>query len=104
MLRMTTRRRRFQIADLDIHHDLAQACLECQVNGLRCILDYQLIDGVMRIDHTRVPPALEGRGIAAALVQSALDLAREQGWKVQPVCSYVQVYMQRHADSHDLCV
>ena len=103
MTRMTLRRR-FQIADLDIHHDPTQACLECQVSGLRCILDYQLIEGVMRIDHTRVPPALEGRGIAAALVQSALNLAREQGWKVYPVCSYVQVYMQRHADSHDLCV
>lgn len=99
---MTQHRRPVQLTDLDIHHDPAQSCFDCQVSRLRCVLDYQLIDGVMHIDHTRVPPALEGRGIAAALVRYALEHARAQGWKVQPVCSYVQVYMQRHADTHDL--
>ena len=87
---------------LDIHHDAAQFRFECTVDGLRCLIDYRLIDGVMHIDHTEVPPVLEGRGIAAALVRFALAHAREHGLKVDPLCSYVRVYMQRHADTHDL--
>ena len=88
--------------DLDIRHDPEQSCFECEVDGLRCVIDYRQTDGVMHITHTEVPPALEGRGIAAALVRFALVHARESGWKVNPLCSYVRVYMQRHAETHDL--
>jgi len=54
------------------------------------------------LHHTGVPRALEGRGIAAALVAAALAHARSQGLRVRPVCSYVQVYMRRHPDTLDL--
>ncbi len=89
-------------ADLDIRHDAAQLCFECPVDGLRCVIDYRLVGSVMHITHTEVPPALEGRGIAAALVRFALAHAREHGLKVNPLCSYVRVYMQRHAETQDL--
>ncbi|MFM2119584.1 MAG: hypothetical protein RL722_1052 [Pseudomonadota bacterium] len=52
--------------------------------------------------HTGVPRALEGRGIAAALVAAGLAWAREQGLAVRPVCSYVRVYMRRHPETADL--
>ena len=52
--------------------------------------------------HTEVPPAFEGRGIAAALVREALAWARAQGLKVWPLCSYVAVYMRRHPETQDL--
>lgn len=54
------------------------------------------------ITHTEVPPALEGRGIAAALVQATLDWARAEGLRVRPLCSYVAAYMRRHPDTLDL--
>jgi uncharacterized protein len=47
---------------------------------------------------------LEGRGIAAQLVQAALQWARSEGLKVDPVCSYVDVYMRRHSEWQDLRV
>lgn len=53
-------------------------------------------------DHTFVPSELRGRGIAAMLVQTALDEARKQSWKVVPRCSYVAVYMDRHSEYADL--
>ena len=102
MGRMKPPRPHVRATALEIHHDAAQSCFECTVDGLRCVIDYRLIDGVMHIDHTEVPPALEGRGIAAALVRFALAHAREHGLKVNPLCSYVRVYMQRHADTDDL--
>jgi predicted GNAT family acetyltransferase len=99
---MTAPRPHVRATDLEIHHDPASSCFECAVDGLRCVIDYRLIDNVMHIEHTEVPPALEGRGIAAALVRFALAHAREHGMKVHPLCSYVRVYMQRHADTQDL--
>lgn len=54
------------------------------------------------ITHTEVPPAHEGRGIAAALVRATLDWARAEGLRVRPLCSYVAAYMRRHPETHDL--
>lgn len=85
-----------------IQHHAGTGRFEAMVEGLRCELDYQLDERLMRITHTGVPRALEGRGIAAALVAHALAWARAQGHQVQPLCSYVQVYMRRHPEWQDL--
>ena len=57
---------------------------------------------VLVLHHTEVPPALEGRGIAAALVAAALAWARSEGLRVRPLCSYVAAYMRRHPETLDL--
>ena len=57
---------------------------------------------VLVMHHTTVPAALEGRGIAAALVAAALAWARSEGLRVRPVCSYVAAYMRRHPETLDL--
>ncbi|MEY4765157.1 MAG: hypothetical protein RI907_1830 [Pseudomonadota bacterium] len=89
-------------AALDIHH-LPQRCrFEAVVEGLTCEVDYRLNAGVMVVTHTGVPRQLEGRGIAAAMVKHALNWARTEGLRVQPLCSYVAVYMRRHAEWQDL--
>lgn len=85
-------------------HDISRDCFETYVQGLRCELDYVLDGRVMRITHTGVPRSLEGRGIAAELVRTALSWARTQGLSVDPVCSYVGVYMRRHPEWADLRV
>jgi predicted GNAT family acetyltransferase len=63
---------------------------------------YRREGGVLLVTHTEVPPALEGRGIAAALVQATLAWARSQGLRVRPLCSYVVAYMRRHRETQDL--
>lgn len=85
-----------------VHHNAAQQRFECTVEGHLCVADYRLAGRVMQMTHTGVHPSLEGRGIAAALVAAALEHARAQGFKVDPVCSYVRVYMQRHPDTRSL--
>jgi predicted GNAT family acetyltransferase len=72
------------------------------VEGYRGELDYTLRDGVMVITHTEVPPAIGGRGIAAALTRAALDTARREGWRVRPACSYAAAFMRRHSEFSDL--
>ena len=87
---------------LDIHHDATAGRFTAEVDGRVCEADYQLHNGVMHLVHTAVPGALQGRGIAAALVDAALAEARLQGWRVRPVCSYVRAHMRRHPETHDL--
>jgi uncharacterized protein len=91
-----------QAAPIAIVHNAAAGSFEAVVDGHRCECDYQVINGVMWMTHTGVPHALEGRGIAAQLVAAALAWAREQGLRVKPTCSYVAVYMRRHAETQDL--
>lgn len=59
-------------------------------------------DGTITITHTGVPPAFEGRGIAARLVNQAVADARAQGFKITPVCSYVVAQFRRHPEWADL--
>jgi len=85
-----------------IHHNLTGSRFELSVEGGLAECAYRLQGDVMNIVHTEVPPASEGRGIAAALVHAALGYARARGHKVQPSCSYVRTYMRRHPDTLDL--
>ncbi len=63
---------------------------------------YRLDGPWLVLHHTEVPAALQGRGLAAVLVQAALAWAREQGLGVRPTCSYVAAYMRRHPETQDL--
>ena len=47
-------------------------------------------------DHTLVPRELEGRGIAAALVDALVSDAREQGFRIVPQCSYIAARFARN--------
>jgi predicted GNAT family acetyltransferase len=59
-------------------------------------------DGTMTIDHTGVPPEYGGRGIAAKLVNRAIEDAREEGFRIVPLCSYVAAQFRRHPEWADL--
>jgi predicted GNAT family acetyltransferase len=80
-------------------HNRAASRFEVQVDGSMCVVEYRLSGQVMHMTHTLVPSAVEGRGIAAHLVRHALEWARQEHLKVDPICSYVRVYMKRHPDT-----
>jgi len=75
---------------------------EATVDGHVGRLDYEMHEGVLTIVHTEVDPALEGRGVAGALVRAALDHARANGLKVRARCAYAASYMDRHPESMSL--
>lgn len=83
----------------EIKNNRAASRFEVTVQGRLCVLEYQLSEQLLQLTHTLVPPAVEGRGIAAQLVRRALQWAEEQQYKVDPICSYVRVYMKRHPET-----
>ncbi len=59
--------------------------------------------GPLRIaDHTFVPPAMRGQGVAQILVEALVADAREHGFKIVPQCSYVAALFRRHPEWADL--
>lgn len=55
--------------------------------------------GTVRVaEHTLVPSEIGGRGVAGSLVEALIADAREQGFKIDPVCSYVAAQFERHPD------
>ena len=85
-----------------VTHNETRQRFEATVDGQLCVCDYQLRGNVMWMTHTGVPPAVGGRGIAAELVRVALAWADAQDYRVQPSCSYVDVYMRRHPETQKL--
>ena len=86
-----------QITDNAAHHRF-----EVSLDGRTAFASYRRDGNVLLVYHTEVPREFEGRGIGSALVKGVLDIAREQGLKVKPFCSFVASYMQRHPETADL--
>ncbi|NMN59528.1 hypothetical protein FHT36_003441 [Xanthobacter sp. SG618] len=70
--------------------------------GAEAELSYQRRgDGALVVTHTGVPPAFEGQGIAARLVDALIADARSQGFRITPLCSYVAAQFRRHPEWRD---
>ncbi|MFM6951143.1 MAG: GNAT family N-acetyltransferase [Novosphingobium sp.] len=65
-------------------------------------LTWVMRGNVRAAEHTLVPPEIGGRGVAGELVDALIADARAQGFKVDPVCSYVAAQFKRHPDWADL--
>lgn len=73
------------------------------VDGHRVVLTFvHEGNAVIAADHTYVPPELEGRGIAAAIVTHAVEDARKRGWKIRPTCTYVEYRFGKHPEWADV--
>ncbi len=86
----------------DVSNNEAERRYELEADGELAIAEYRLKPGRISFTHTKVPDALEGRGIGSALVKAALDDARAKGLKVEPICPFVKHYIEKHPDYADL--
>ena len=74
------------------------------VPGAKAIgrLTWVLRGGVRVADHTLVPPEIGGRGVALKLVEALIADAREQGFRIDPECSYIAAQFKRHPEWAEL--
>ena len=76
---------------------------ELRVDGnLAGHIRYRRKPGSIVLLHAEVEPALEGQGLGAELVRSALEDIRSRGELVVPLCPFVDAYIRRHPEYADL--
>src|SRR4051812_1416125 len=78
--------------------------LELEVEGSIAFIKYKLDGDMLFLIHTEVPPALEGKGAGSAIVQKALQYAKDNNFKIVPICPFVQSYLKRHKEWDDIIV
>jgi uncharacterized protein len=66
--------------------------------GQEAQLVYRVDGDRLVLDHTAVPKALGGRGIAGRLVRAAVGRATESGETVVPECEYAYKWLKEHPD------
>ncbi|AYJ51179.1 GNAT family N-acetyltransferase [Rhodococcus sp. P1Y] len=98
-------------ADVSINTD--QNRFELRLNGdLVGIVGYFEVESttkrsrthVVSFMHTVVTEDFGHQGLAAILVRRSLDSARSYGWKVKPVCTYVQRFVSANPEYSDVVV
>ena len=71
--------------------------------GIQAELTYELKENnILVIDHTEVKPHLEGKGVASKLVEKTVHYARENNYKIDPLCPYAEVQFERNKSYSDV--
>jgi predicted GNAT family acetyltransferase len=67
-------------------------------------IDYAWQKDVLVLLYVYVPIPFRGKGYSTVLIQYALQYAREKNVKISVYCSYINGYLRRHPEYHDLLV
>jgi len=71
---------------------------EMNVDGNIAIIEYKQYPGKIALLHTEVPPPLEGKGAATAIIEKALAYIEKSNLKLIPLCPLVVAYIKRHPE------
>lgn len=58
-------------------------------------------NGILIIDHTQTRQSLEGNGLASLLVKRTVEYARENNYKINPLCPFAEVQFDINKDYQD---
>lgn len=65
-------------------------------------ITWALSKDVMVMNHTFVSPELRGTGVAKKLLDQSADFARENNYKMKPLCSYVVAAFDESSEYDDV--
>jgi len=88
--------------EISVQHHPERHRFEIPVGDEVAYAEYVERGSVLVLTHTFVPSALRGKGLAEKLVRRALDFARQEARAVDPQCSYVSAFLDRHPEYADL--
>src|SRR5688572_5622084 len=72
---------------------------EMKVDGNNtAIIEYKEHPGKITLIHTEVPPILEGKGVATAIIEKSLNYIEQNNLKLIPLCPMVIAYIKRHPE------
>lgn len=85
--------------DFAVAHEPERDRFAVYESGETAYLSYhELEDGSLDFAYTYTPLAIRGRGIATAIIKTALEYARHQGKQIEPTCPFVATYIDRHRE------
>lgn len=87
---------------LEVTHNEADHRFEVWIEGLLSKLDYIQDGKNFVIAHVGVHPELRNQGLAAKIVQTALEYAKQNSLRVIPMCSYAAAYIRRNPQYAEL--
>lgn len=82
--------------------NLKKSRFELAEAGLTAFANYRRNGGDVIISHVESPPALRGKGTAGRLMEGVADIARKEGFKIKPLCSYAILWFRRHPAAQDV--
>ncbi len=71
---------------------------EFHVDGHVPVIEYIKARDKIYLTHTEVPSALEGKGIASALIKKALEDIDAKNLTLIPLCPFVAGYLKKHPE------
>ena len=72
-------------------------------NGLVAELTYQRSDDdILTIDHTEVKREMENQGIGSKLIEKSVEYARENQFKINPLCPFAEVKFDENESYSDV--
>ncbi|GAB4519938.1 MAG: GNAT family N-acetyltransferase [Anaerolineae bacterium] len=90
------------VNNLDVRNNPDAGRFEVQLGDELAMVEYNIAGKNIIFTHTEVPPAYEGQGIANKMAEVALAYAREHGYKIQPLCPFINTYIRRHKEYQDI--
>jgi uncharacterized protein len=84
------------VEKLEVTHNEADHRFEVWIDGYLSKLDYIRDGKNFVITHVGVYPEHRNQGIAAKIVQTGLEYARDNSLRVIPMCSYAAAYIRRN--------
>jgi hypothetical protein len=86
----------------DVTDNTEKSRFELDLGGQITFATYRRDGDALVIRHVEAPPALRGKGAADKLMQGIVEIARAEGLKIVPRCSYAYSWMRRHKAYQDL--
>ena len=75
---------------------------ELRERGAIAFANYHRSGAHLTIPHVEAPPSLRGTGTAGRLMKGIVEMARAEGLKIAPTCSYAALWFRRHKEAADV--
>jgi len=87
---------------MEFRYEAERIYAEDEAGHLLAEVTFPVKDGVANISHTFVDDSLRGQGVAALLMEAAVQHIREQKLKAKLTCSYAIKWFEGHTEHYDL--
>lgn len=64
----------------------------------QAFIKYKINNGEIAVVSTVVKESLRGQGVAGKLMDKVVEIAKEENLKIDPICSYADVYLRKREE------